>query len=440
MSRETSDDLDVSQLLAHFQEITGIEDQNRSLTILEEHSWNLEARTEYVHACAAVQDTLNEKDGIRTVFQEPRPHPSYLQSPSPSPSPPPSLVQQPPPSSLRQSPAVRANQGMVVIRTWEWLLNLAFLPVRFLVTTAADVLQFVFHLVFGYQPTPARNPVGDVQQFVTGFEAEFGRIHPHFLTCSYSQALEQARQELRFLLVYLHSPGHQDTAEFCTTILANKEFIDFVSANCVLWAVGVNTEEGSRMVVVERVEGLLPLRELVARLAVAVRMNEAELVVERNERTRRSIDQSIREEQDRAYQESLIADREKEKKKQEEQRREEERRGEEEEKKRKEEETASIRSHRASLIPQEPLPSDPDVIHVVIRMPSGERLERRFRGSDKLEGVYNFAHSCPEVSHDFTLMSNFPRKELHCTPNGGPLLSELGLGTKCALYIKDNSA
>ena len=56
------------------------------------------------------------------------------------------------------------------------------------------------------------------------------------------------------------------------------------------------------------------------------------------------------------------------------------------------------------------------------------------------QGVYNFAHSCPEVSHDFTLMSNFPRKELHCTPNGGPLLSELGLGTKCALYIKDNSA
>ena len=50
-----------------------------------------------------------------------------------------------------------------------------------------------------------------------------------------------------------------------------------------------------------------------------------------------------------------------------------------------EQETASIRSHRASLIPQEPLPSDPDVIHVVIRMPSGERLERRFRGSDKLE-------------------------------------------------------
>ena len=92
----------------------------------------------------------------------------------------------------------------------------------------------------------------------------------------------------------------------CSKILANKEFIDFVTANCIMWSVGVNTEEGvrvsyilrentypflalivlrqSRMVVVERVEGLLPLRELIARLAVAVRMNEAELVVERNER------------------------------------------------------------------------------------------------------------------------------------------------------------
>ena len=44
-----------------------------------------------------------------------------------------------------------------------------------------------------------------------------------------------------------------------------------------------------------------------------------------------------------------------------------------------------MRSHRASLIPPEPLAADPDVIHMVIRVPNGERLERRFRGSDKLE-------------------------------------------------------
>ena len=31
----------------------------------------------------------------------------------------------------------------------------------------------------------------------------------------FPQALNRARQELRFLLVYLHSPGHQDTPLFC---------------------------------------------------------------------------------------------------------------------------------------------------------------------------------------------------------------------------------
>ena len=35
--------------------------------------------------------------------------------------------------------------------------------------------------------------------------------------------------------------------------------------------------------------------------------------------------------------------------------------------------------------PPEPLAADPDVIHMVIRVPNGERLERRFRGSHKLE-------------------------------------------------------
>ena len=92
-------------------------------------------------------------------------------------------------------------------------------------------------------------------QFVTEFEREFGPTHPPILTCSYSQVrgaghevswdggvvgraagvgvgqelqpahslslplplvLDQAKQDLRFLLVYLHSPGHQDTVQFCT--------------------------------------------------------------------------------------------------------------------------------------------------------------------------------------------------------------------------------
>ena len=168
----------------------------------------------------------------------------------------------------------------------------------------------------------------------------------------FPQALNRARQELRFLLVYLHSPGHQDTPLFCRyshvssssnpnpsfttlflltfflllpspstaspstaspsplflrSVLSSEEFIRFTSAELLIWAVGVNTEEGvrvsyvlrentypflalivlkqSRMVVCERVEGeVMRVGELVTRLTQAIRDNEGELVVERNER------------------------------------------------------------------------------------------------------------------------------------------------------------
>ena len=37
----------------------------------------------------------------------------------------------------------------------------------------------------------------------------------HSLSLPLPLALDQAKQDLRFLLVYLHSPGHQDTFQFC---------------------------------------------------------------------------------------------------------------------------------------------------------------------------------------------------------------------------------
>ena len=94
---------------------------------------------------------------------------------------------------------------------------------------------------------------------------------------------------------------------FLRSVLASEEFIRFTSAELLIWAVGVNTEEGvrvsyvlrentypflalivlkqSRMVVCERVEGgVMGVGELVTRLTRAIRDNEGELIVERNER------------------------------------------------------------------------------------------------------------------------------------------------------------
>ena len=89
-------------------------------------------------------------------------------------------------------------------------------------------------------------------------------------------------------------------------MLGTQEFTDFSVSHCLVWGVGVNSQEGvrvsyvlrentypflalvvlkgGRMVVVERVEGCLGREELSARLQHALRANEAELVVERAER------------------------------------------------------------------------------------------------------------------------------------------------------------
>ena len=45
--------------------------------------------------------------------------------------------------------------------------------------------------------------------------------------------------------MYVHSPGHQDTPTFCREVLSSPQFVEFVSANMMLFlAVSVRTEEG----------------------------------------------------------------------------------------------------------------------------------------------------------------------------------------------------
>lgn len=130
-------------------------------------------------------------------------------------------------------------------------------------------------------------------------------------------------------------------------------------------------------------------------------------------RSRRQQDQLLREAQDQAFRESLEADREKERKRREGEKREEEERErqrerEREERQREEVGLASFPAHvticccsqfpptltqelavkRAvcvSRLPPEPEVGDPQAIHVMLRTPGGERLERRFSTSDKLQ-------------------------------------------------------
>ena len=137
------------------------------------------------------------------------------------------------------------------------------------------------------------------------------------------------------ILVYLHSPSHQNSTQFCQTTLASPHFRDFIlNMNVIVWGCSVETSEGyrvsqalrensypflalivlrqNRMMVVGRVEGLMNVEALCERLQVVIRDNEAYIVAANAERAERSMNAEIRQEQDAAFQETLRMDQERE--------------------------------------------------------------------------------------------------------------------------------
>ena len=50
---------------------------------------------------------------------------------------------------------------------------------------------------------------GDVMQLINSYDAKYGPVHPVFYQGTYAQALNAAKQELTFLIVYLHSDNNR---------------------------------------------------------------------------------------------------------------------------------------------------------------------------------------------------------------------------------------
>lgn len=106
-------------------------------------------------------------------------------------------------------------------------------------------------------------------------------------------------------------------------------------------------------------------------------------------RVERSLTQTLRAQQDEAYQESLRADQEKERRRalerqavlDEERRRREELEAEEARKRAIEQEKLDS----VNKVPEEPDPAHPDAVHVVFKLPCGSRLDRRFLNTHSLE-------------------------------------------------------
>jgi FAS-associated factor 2 len=197
------------------------------------------------------------------------------------------------------------------------------------------------------------------------------------------------------------------------------------------------------MTVIMRAVGPMPAQELARKLEAAITSQQAQLRSQRSQRAEQQASRNLRDEQDSAYERSLAQDRERARRRREEQEAQERAESEaqaaveaEEAKKIK---TEQWRKWRAQSLPLEPGPDLKDVIRVSIRMPSGDRVIRKFRSDADLEELYAFVecYDVPEEtetveepqsfvhSYSFRMVSPMPRT-VFALGKGGSIGERLG--------------
>ncbi|CUA77150.1 hypothetical protein RSOLAG22IIIB_12570 [Rhizoctonia solani] len=299
-------------------------------------------------------------------------------------------------------------------------------------------------------------------------------VLPNFYIGSYEEALRIAQRELRVLCVILVSEEHDDVAQFKRNVLANEEVVNTLTENnFVVWGGDVRDREAyqaslklaattypfaafvsllpppstrsststtSQLSVVSRLNPLSPTAFVTHISHTVIPRTQPFLQRLRTAEQQRIRERQLREEQDRAFEESMRRDgeriraaREREReaeaqaaqeaerqrlKREEEDRRERRRRGRE----------VWRRWARRNLVPDEPSQG----VRVTVRIPSGQRRTRVFPPSAPVKTLYAFVETLsiptdqspaddptsPPTGYEhewgFELATTFPRVVVPC--------------------------
>ncbi|XP_067623437.1 FAS-associated factor 2 [Eurosta solidaginis] len=447
-----------TEKVLQFQDITGIEDMNVCRDVLIRHQWDLEV---------AFQEQMNIREGIPSTYAASRDvrAPAVIDD---------RFLQQVFSASMPGGRSVGGGLGPIP-RSFTgligYVINMVF---QYCYSTFASVLNALLSLGRNNDRI-VTDPVGDVMSFIRAYNERYP-THPVFYQGTYAQALNDAKQELRFLLIYLHKDptNNPDVDSLCNITLANQTVIDYINRNMLFWGCDISSPEGyrvshslnihvyptlvlitlrnNRMVVVGRFEGDCMPEELIRRMQTVISANEIWLSQARADRLERNFTQTLRQQQDEAYQLSLRADEEKERRRQMERDAErqaqqaiERERAEEE---RRKEDIARLKVELAERVPKEPPADTKDVISVVFKLPNGARLERRFLNTNSLTDVYNYLFCHPSSPDEFEITTNFPKRTLYTSSymyhaNGNVnerTLAEAGLKHREVLFVNDLEA
>ena len=297
----------------------------------------------------------------------------------------------------------------------------------------------------------------------------------HFFEGGYAQAYDLAKKELKFLLVILISPEHDDTSSFIQETLLAPEIVDFINGHTselLMWGGNVQDSEAfqvsnalncsqfpfsalvahtpqdssTSMSTIARITGCVSPSTFTAQLSRAMDQQSPVLSRARAQRAEQRATQNLREEQNSAYERSLAQDRERARQRREAEAQQasaaEAARTKAEAEQRRAQQRERWRKWKAQSLHPEPGPEAPNATRVSIRMTSGERVVRKFDAQAEVEELYAFvecydllgspdklAETQPEdykYSYSFRLVSPMPRN-VYDVESGGTIGSRIGM-------------
>lgn len=285
-----TNDLSIQQAetMDQFKEITGVVNLPRARDILRRHDWQIEK---------AVNDQLNLKDGRPSVFSKESDVPNLrveLNS-----------------DKLKVFNAETAGTDSYLSFVIDYVLKTFYDKV-------VSSVSFYWRSIWSKRQCLIIESVTDVINFISYFELNYGDSHPTFYKGSYNQALNDAKRELLFLVVYLHKRNRSDCSNFCSS-LTNDRIISFMNeGNILFWACDLDTNEGSRvatalhasnvhpcvsvvlvidgtMTQVAQMNGFVSIQEFLNGLQTIILVNQPNILLERVERVEKHYSTVIRD-------------------------------------------------------------------------------------------------------------------------------------------------
>lgn len=61
---------------------------------------------------------------------------------------------------------------------------------------------------------------------------------------TYVKARDEAKKQIRFLLIYLHDESNEETERFCREALCHPASIEFIDRRAMLWGCSIARPEG----------------------------------------------------------------------------------------------------------------------------------------------------------------------------------------------------